>query len=82
MAMQADRVRPQRSEKIYQLLLMLCLLVMASFAFPRVTWLGSLGYALIALLLTQLVMLRKKVLSMYDRLYQALGLIALITQLL
>jgi|TARA_B100000073_G_scaffold312550_1_gene286359 hypothetical protein len=82
MAMQADRVRPQRSEKIYQLLLMLCLLVMASFAFPRVTWLGSLGYALIALLLTQLVMLRKKVLSMHDRLYQALGLIALITQLL
>ena len=80
--MQSERVRLQKQGKIYQLLLVLCLLVMASFAFPRVTWLGNLGYALIALLLTQLVMLRKQVLSVHDRMYQILGMVALITQLL
>ena len=61
---------------------MLCLLVMASFAFPLVTWLGNLGYALIALLLTQLVMRRKQLLGFYDRIYQWLGIVALLTQLL
>ena len=72
----------RRRERLYELLLGLCLLVLASFAFPRVTWLGSLGYALIALLLTQLVMIRKQVLSLQDRLYQALGIVALLAQLL
>tara|TARA_B100001094_G_scaffold288799_1_gene305269 strand:+ start:150 stop:905 length:756 start_codon:yes stop_codon:yes gene_type:complete len=78
---QSERGRAQRKEAIYQLLLLLCLLVMASFAFPRITWLGNLGYALIALLLTQLVMLRKNVLRLHDRVYQALGIVALLTQL-
>jgi len=78
---ESERGRTQRKEAIYQLLLLLCLLVMASFAFPRITWLGNLGYALIALLLTQLVMLRKHVLRLHDRMYQALGGIALLTQL-
>ena len=79
---QSERVRAQRKEAIYQLLLALCLLVMTSFAFPRITWLGNLGYALIALLLTQLVIRRKQVLGVHDRMYQALGLVALFTQLL
>ena len=74
--------RRRRKERIYELVLSLCLLVLASFAFPRVTWLGSLGYALIALLLTQLVMIRKQVLTLQDRLYQALGIVALLAQLL
>ena len=68
--------------KIYELLLGLCLLVMASFAFPRISWLGHFGYALIALLLTQLVMLRRTKLSLHDRMYQVLGIVALLTQLL
>ena len=79
--MQLERGHRQRKETIYQLLLLLCLLVMASFAFPRISWLGNLGYALIALLLTQLVMLHKPVLSVPDRLYQTLGIVALLTQL-
>ena len=79
--MQSDPGHTIRKNAIYQLLLLLCLLVMASFAFPRITWLGNLGYALIALLLTQLVMLRKHVLRLHDRMYQALGVIALLTQL-
>jgi hypothetical protein len=79
--MQSDPGQTNRKEAIYQLLLLLCLLAMASFAFPRITWLGNLGYALIALLLTQLVMLRKHVLRLHDRMYQGLGIIALLTQL-
>ncbi|WP_114994123.1 potassium channel family protein [Synechococcus sp. UW179A] len=80
--MQSLSGRTPTKEKIYQLLLLLCLLVMASFAFPRITWLGNLGYALIALLLTQLVMLHKPVLRLHDRMYQALGIVALVTQLM
>ena len=38
--------------------------------------------AWIALLLTQLVMIRKQVITMKDRLYQALGIAALLAQLL
>ena len=60
----------------------LCVVVLVSFAFPRLSWIGPLGYGLIALLLTQLVMIRKQVLSLQDRLYQALGIVALLAQLL
>ena len=54
---QSERARAQRKEVFYKLLLALCLMVMVSFAFPRITWMSNLGYALIALLLTQLVLL-------------------------
>ena len=81
-SVQSERARTQRKEVFYKLLLALCLMVMASFAFPLITWMGNLGYALIALLLTQLVIRRKQVLNVHDRIYQALGLIALFTQLL
>lgn len=80
--MRSEWRRKRWREQIYELLLGLCLLVLASFAFPRVTWLGSLGYALIALLLTQLVMIRKPMLTLQDRLYQGLGLVALTALLL
>ena len=80
--MRSEWRRKRRRERIYELLLGLCLLVLTSFAFPRVTWLGSLGYALIALLLTQLVMIRKQVLTLQDRLYQGLGIVALSALLL
>ena len=80
--MQLESGRTPWKDRIYQQLLGLCLLVMASFAFPRFTWLGNLGYTLIALLLTQLVMLRKTKLSLHDRMYQILGVVALLAQLL
>ena len=69
--------RMQSRGRLYRLLLGLCLLVMTSFGLPIITWLGSLGYALIALLLTQLVTIRQQVLSPQDRLYQCLGILAL-----
>ena len=41
---QSERALAQRKEVFYKLLLALCLMVMASFAFPRITWMGNLGY--------------------------------------
>ena len=75
--MKSDRSKRRHREKIYELLLGLCLMVLVSFAFPRLSWIGLPGYALIALLLTQLVMIRKETLTLRDRLYQLLGLGAL-----
>ena len=80
--MKSDRAKRRYREKIYELLLALCIVVLVSFAFPRLSWIGPLGYALIALLLTQLVMIRKTSLSVGDRLYQLLGLGALLALLL
>ncbi len=80
--MKSDRLKRRHREKFYELLLSLCLMVLVSFAFPRLSWIGLLGYALIALLLTQLVMIRKEALTLGDRLYQLLGLGALIALLL
>ena len=80
--MKSVRSKRRQREKIYELLLSLCLLVLMSFAFPRLSWIGPLGYALIALLLTQLVMIRKEALTLQDRLYQLLGLGALVALLI
>ena len=48
--MKSDRAKRRYREKIYELLLALCIVVLVSFAFPRLSWIGPLGYALIALL--------------------------------
>ena len=80
--MKSDRSKRRHREKIYELLLGLCLMVLVSFAFPRLSWIGFIGYALIALLLTQLVMIRKETLTLQDRLYQLLGLGALVALLI
>ena len=80
--MKSDRSKRRHRDKIYELLLSLCLMVLVSFAFPRLSWIGLLGYALIALLLTQLVMIRKETLTLQDRLYQLLGLGSLVALLI
>jgi voltage-gated potassium channel len=77
-----ERTSRRSRERIYQLLLSLCLLVLVSFAFPWLSWLGTLGYSLIALLLTQLLVIRKARRTMSDRLFQLLGIVALGSQLL
>lgn len=79
--MRSNLERVYRRGHLYKLLLVLCLLVMASFAFPSVTWMGHLGYGLIALLLTQLVRIRK-CFTFQDRNYQILAIVSLLTQLL
>ena len=72
---------PHKREGVYELLLALCLLVLVSFAFPSVSWMGSVGYSLIALLLTQLVVLKMSKRTWKDKLYQLLGVVALVSQL-
>lgn len=80
------RLWQQRStstrDGVYELLLALSLLVLLSFAFPMLGWLSSLGYSLIALVLTQLVRVNAARPSWWDKLYQLLGLVALSTQLI
>ena len=53
-----SRIRNTSRKGVYELLLGLCLMVLISFAFPTFTWIGSIGYSLIALVLTQLVVLQ------------------------
>ena len=62
-----------------RLLLLFTLLVLVGFAFPRLIWATHLGYSLIALLLTQ-VMVRDSQASVWnDRAYRGLGLFAVLT---
>ena len=65
----------------YELLLAVCLLVLGSFALPTLAWVGSLGYCLIAILLTQLLVSGQGCRSWRDRGYQVVGVVALVSQL-
>lgn len=80
------RLFPQRAsttrEGVYELLLALCILMLTSFAFPSMGWLGSLGYSLIALVLTQLVRVHTGRPTWRDKLYQLLAVVALTSQLI
>jgi len=80
------RLFPQRHtstrERVYELLLALCLMVLVSFAFPSLSWLGSLGYSLIAIVLTQLVRVQSRRTTWREKAYQLLGVVALSTQLI
>ena len=85
--MRAQRKRFRRSigtakrHRVYELLLALCLVVLVSFAFPVLAWVGSAGYSLIALMLTQLLVPDQRRRSWRDRSYQLLGIVALVSQL-
>ena len=65
----------------YELLLAVCLLVLGSFALPTLAWVGSLGYSLIAIVLSQLLVSSQGRRSWRDRSYQVLGAVALVSQL-
>ena len=67
--------------RVYELLLALCLLVLASFAMPSLAWVGSLGYSLIAIVLSQLLVSSQGHRSWRDRSYRVLGVVALVSQL-
>ena len=77
-----SRIRNSSREGVYELLLALCLLVLISFAFPSFTWIGAIGYSLIALVLTQLVVLHEQRKTWRDHLYQLLGVVALVSQVI
>ena len=62
-----------------KLLLLFTLVVMVGFAFPRLIWTTHVGYTLIALMLTQ-VMVRDGLAPIWaDRLYRSLGLLAVLS---
>ena len=67
--------------RTYELLLALCLLVLGSFAVPTLAWVGSLGYSLLAIVLSQLLVSNQGRRSWRDRSYQVLGVVALVSQL-
>ena len=62
-----------------RLLLLFTLLVLVGFAFPRLIWTTHLGYSLIALLLTQVMVRDSQAPQWSDHLYRGLGLLAVLT---
>ena len=62
-----------------RLLLLFSLLVLVGFACPRLIWTTHLGYSLIALLLTQVMVRDSQAPQWSDRLYRGLGLLAVLT---
>ena len=51
----------------------------AGFAFPRLVWATYIGYSLVALLLTQVMVGSSKAPNWSDALYRGLGLMAVMT---
>lgn len=66
--------------KNYRVLLVLTLVVLASFAFPSVNWLGPPCYSLMALWFTRVLGESGGRRRWSDRLYQALGILAVVAQ--
>ena len=62
-----------------KLLLLFTLIATVGFAFPRLVWATYIGYTLIALLLTQVMMGNSEALDWRDALYRGLGLVAVAT---
>ena len=60
------------------MLLLFTLIATVGFAFPRMDWMTYIGYALVALLLTQ-VMAGNKAPNWGDAMYRGLGLMAVVT---
>ncbi len=69
----------QRDGTQLKLLLICTLIATVGFAFPRLVWATYIGYSLIALLLTQVMVGSSKALDWSDALYRGLGLVAVAT---
>ena len=67
-------------QRDYRVLLALTLLVLISFAFPPLNWLGAPCYSLIALWFTRVLGSSGNAHPWSDRSYQALGLFAVVSQ--
>ena len=62
-----------------QLLLLCTVITTVGFAFPRLVWATYIGYSLIALLLTQVMVGSSNAPNWSDALYRGLGLMAVVT---
>ena len=63
-----------------KLLLLFTLIATVGFAFPRLVWATYIGYTLIALLLTQVMVGSSKAPDWSDAMYRGLGLMAVVTK--
>jgi hypothetical protein len=69
----------QRDDTQLKLLLLFTLIATVGFAFPRLDWVTYIGYTLVALLLTQVMVGSSKAPDWSDALYRGLGLMAVVT---
>ena len=69
----------QRDGTQLKLLLLCTLIATVGFAFPRLVWATYIGYSLIALLLTQVMVGSSNAPDWSDALYRGLGLVAVAT---
>ena len=69
----------QRDDTQLKLLLLFTLIATVGFAFPRLDWVTYIGYTLVALLLTQVMVGSSKAPNWRDALYRGLGLMAVVT---
>nr|WP_255616044.1 potassium channel family protein [Synechococcus sp. MU1642] len=66
----------RRDDTQLKLLLLFTLIATVGFAFPRLDWVTYIGYTLVALLLTQVMVGRSKAPDWSDAIYRGLGLVA------
>lgn len=76
MLVQVIRRRLQRDDSQLKLLLLFTLIATVGFAVPRLLWATYIGYSLIALLLTQVMVRSSEAPDWSDALYRGLGLFA------
>ena len=69
----------RRDDTQLKLLLLFTLIATVGFAFPRLDWVTYIGYTLVALLLTQVMVGSSKAPNWSDALYRGLGLMAVVT---
>ena len=69
----------RRDDTQLKLLLLFTLIATMGFAFPRLDWVTYIGYTLVALLLTQVMVGSSKAPNWRDALYRGLGLMAVVT---
>ena len=73
-----QRIRLRESTQL-KMLLLFTLIATVGFAFPRLDWVTYIGYTLVALLLTQVMVRSSKAPDWSDALYRGLGLVAVVT---
>jgi len=69
----------RRDDTQRKLLLLCTVIATVGFAFPRLVWATYIGYSLIALLLTQVMVGSSNAPNWSDALYRGLGLMAVVT---
>ena len=69
----------RRDDTQLKLLLLFTLIATVGFAFPRLDWVTYIGYTLVALLLTQVMVGSSKAPNWSDAFYRGLGLMAVVT---